>query len=144
MLAQACRDSRSAVLTWRMWVPGREPRDAALDPRLLRPHRLQGTARNQTESSPIPVLFAPGARGRVQASGGDSDSEAGAILPDSDQGGAGRRVVEQRGARGQSDTVCARVQLLRIGASTLLTDVERQLYHCATQHYAADNYMPMP
>lgn len=43
-----------------------------------------------------------------------------------------------------ADTVCARVQLLRIGASTLLTDVERQLYHCATQHYAADNYMPMP
>jgi len=35
-------------------------------------------------------------------------------------------------------------ELLRIGASTLLTDVERQLYHCATQHYAADNYMPMP
>mmetsp|Transcript_36995 Transcript_36995/g.74834 ORF Transcript_36995/g.74834 Transcript_36995/m.74834 type:complete len:113 (+) Transcript_36995:347-685(+) len=35
-------------------------------------------------------------------------------------------------------------ELFRLGASTLLTDVERQLYHCATQCYAANHYMPMP
>ena len=33
--------------------------------------------------------------------------------------------------------------LFRIGASRLLTDIERQLYHGATQHYAAAYYMPM-
>jgi deoxyribose-phosphate aldolase len=33
--------------------------------------------------------------------------------------------------------------LFRIGASSLLTDIERQLYHQATNEYAADYYMPM-
>jgi len=34
--------------------------------------------------------------------------------------------------------------LFRFGASRLLTDIERQLYHGATGEYAADYYMPMP
>ncbi|MBC7812532.1 MAG: deoxyribose-phosphate aldolase [Burkholderiales bacterium] len=33
--------------------------------------------------------------------------------------------------------------LFRIGASALLTDIERQLYHTATGHYAAKHHMPM-
>jgi deoxyribose-phosphate aldolase len=33
--------------------------------------------------------------------------------------------------------------LFRIGASSLLTDLERQLYHYATGHYAARHHMPM-
>jgi deoxyribose-phosphate aldolase len=33
--------------------------------------------------------------------------------------------------------------LFRIGASTLLTDLERQLYHHITGHYAARHHMPM-
>ncbi|MFH2040128.1 MAG: deoxyribose-phosphate aldolase [Chloroflexota bacterium] len=33
--------------------------------------------------------------------------------------------------------------LFRIGASSLLTDLERQLYHFLTGHYAARNHMPM-
>ena len=33
--------------------------------------------------------------------------------------------------------------LFRIGASTLLTDLERQLYHFITGHYAAKHHMPM-
>jgi len=33
--------------------------------------------------------------------------------------------------------------LFRIGASSLLTDLERQLYHCITGHYAARHHMPM-
>mgnify|MGYP003546481034 CR=1 FL=1 len=33
--------------------------------------------------------------------------------------------------------------LFRIGASTLLTDLERQLYHYLTGHYAAQHHMPM-
>lgn len=33
--------------------------------------------------------------------------------------------------------------LFRIGASSLLTDLERQLYHYLTGHYAARNHMPM-
>ncbi len=33
--------------------------------------------------------------------------------------------------------------LFRIGASSLLTDLERQLYHYLTGHYAAKNHMPM-
>jgi deoxyribose-phosphate aldolase len=33
--------------------------------------------------------------------------------------------------------------LFRIGASGLLTDIERQLYHYATGHYAARHHMPM-
>jgi deoxyribose-phosphate aldolase len=33
--------------------------------------------------------------------------------------------------------------LFRIGASSLLTDIERQLSHHATGRYAAENYMPM-
>jgi deoxyribose-phosphate aldolase len=33
--------------------------------------------------------------------------------------------------------------LLRFGASSLLTDLERQLYHYITGHYAADYHMPM-
>jgi deoxyribose-phosphate aldolase len=33
--------------------------------------------------------------------------------------------------------------LFRVGASSLLTDIERQLYHAATNEYAADHYMPM-
>jgi len=31
----------------------------------------------------------------------------------------------------------------RFGASSLLTDIERQLYHHVTQEYAAEHYMPM-
>jgi deoxyribose-phosphate aldolase len=33
--------------------------------------------------------------------------------------------------------------LFRIGASSLLTDLERQLYHFVTGHYAARHHMPM-
>lgn len=33
--------------------------------------------------------------------------------------------------------------LFRIGASSLLTDIERQLYHYVTGHYAAKHHMPM-
>jgi deoxyribose-phosphate aldolase len=33
--------------------------------------------------------------------------------------------------------------LFRIGASSLLTDLERQLYHYLTGHYAARHHMPM-
>merc|ERR1712086_259231 len=33
--------------------------------------------------------------------------------------------------------------LFRIGASSLVTDIERQLSHHATGQYAADYYMPM-
>ncbi len=33
--------------------------------------------------------------------------------------------------------------LFRIGASSLLTDLERQLYHHMTGHYAAQHHMPM-
>ncbi|MBU2610680.1 MAG: deoxyribose-phosphate aldolase [Chloroflexi bacterium] len=33
--------------------------------------------------------------------------------------------------------------LFRIGASSLLTDLERQLYHYVTGHYAAKHHMPM-
>jgi deoxyribose-phosphate aldolase len=33
--------------------------------------------------------------------------------------------------------------LFRIGASGLLTDLERQLYHFITGHYAARHHMPM-
>jgi deoxyribose-phosphate aldolase len=33
--------------------------------------------------------------------------------------------------------------LFRIGASILLTDLERQLYHYITGHYAARHHMPM-
>jgi deoxyribose-phosphate aldolase len=33
--------------------------------------------------------------------------------------------------------------LFRIGASSLLTDIERQLYHYLTGHYAARHHMPM-
>jgi len=33
--------------------------------------------------------------------------------------------------------------LFRIGASALLTDIERQLSHAVTGRYAAENYMPM-
>jgi deoxyribose-phosphate aldolase len=33
--------------------------------------------------------------------------------------------------------------LFRIGASSLLTDLERQLYHYITAHYAARHHMPM-
>jgi deoxyribose-phosphate aldolase len=34
-------------------------------------------------------------------------------------------------------------ELFRIGASSLLTDLERQLYHFITGHYAARHHMPM-
>ncbi|HRE48295.1 MAG TPA: deoxyribose-phosphate aldolase [Aggregatilineales bacterium] len=34
--------------------------------------------------------------------------------------------------------------LFRLGASALLTDIERQLSHHLTGHYAADRYQPMP
>jgi deoxyribose-phosphate aldolase len=34
-------------------------------------------------------------------------------------------------------------ELFRIGASSLLTDLERQLYHYITGHYAAKHHMPM-
>ena len=34
-------------------------------------------------------------------------------------------------------------ELFRIGASSLLTDLERQLYHYITGHYAAAHHMPM-
>jgi deoxyribose-phosphate aldolase len=33
--------------------------------------------------------------------------------------------------------------LFRFGASSLLTDLERQLYHYITGHYAARHHMPM-
>jgi deoxyribose-phosphate aldolase len=33
--------------------------------------------------------------------------------------------------------------LFRIGASTLLQDIERQLYHCATGHYHGKQYIPL-
>ncbi len=32
----------------------------------------------------------------------------------------------------------------RIGASSLLTDIERQLAHFATGHYAAAHHQPLP
>ena len=35
------------------------------------------------------------------------------------------------------------LDLFRFGASSLLTDLERQLYHYATGHYAARHHMPM-
>jgi deoxyribose-phosphate aldolase len=34
--------------------------------------------------------------------------------------------------------------LFRIGASSLLTDIERQLSHYVTGHYSAANHHPMP
>ena len=34
-------------------------------------------------------------------------------------------------------------ELFRFGASSLLTDIERQLEHNLTGHYAADYRMPM-
>ena len=34
--------------------------------------------------------------------------------------------------------------LFRIGASSLLTDIERQLWHNASGHYAAAHHQPMP
>lgn len=34
--------------------------------------------------------------------------------------------------------------LFRLGASSLLTDIERQLSHCATGRYAANSRLPMP
>ncbi len=37
-----------------------------------------------------------------------------------------------------------RSNLFRIGASGLLTDIERQLWHSATGHYAATHHQPMP
>jgi deoxyribose-phosphate aldolase len=37
-----------------------------------------------------------------------------------------------------------RPNLFRIGASGLLTDIERQLWHTATGHYAAAHHQPMP
>lgn len=37
-----------------------------------------------------------------------------------------------------------RPALFRIGASSLLTDIERQLSHYITGHYAADYHFPMP
>ena len=33
--------------------------------------------------------------------------------------------------------------LFRIGASSLLTDIERQIEHGTSGHYGADYYMPM-
>ena len=36
-----------------------------------------------------------------------------------------------------------RPHLFRFGASSLLTDIERQLEHTLTGHYAADYRMPM-
>ena len=33
--------------------------------------------------------------------------------------------------------------LFRIGASSLVTDIERQLYHQATGEYAAEHYLAM-
>jgi deoxyribose-phosphate aldolase len=37
-----------------------------------------------------------------------------------------------------------RPSLFRIGASSLLTDIERQLWHFISGHYAADHHFPMP
>jgi deoxyribose-phosphate aldolase len=37
-----------------------------------------------------------------------------------------------------------RPNLFRLGASGLLTDIERQLWHTATGHYAAAQHQPMP
>jgi deoxyribose-phosphate aldolase len=37
-----------------------------------------------------------------------------------------------------------RPNLFRIGASSLLTDIERQLWHFISGHYAADHHFPMP
>jgi deoxyribose-phosphate aldolase len=37
-----------------------------------------------------------------------------------------------------------RPSLFRIGASSLLSDIERQLWHFITGRYAADQYFPMP
>jgi deoxyribose-phosphate aldolase len=37
-----------------------------------------------------------------------------------------------------------RPELFRIGASSLLTDIERQLWHTLTGHYAATHHQPMP
>jgi deoxyribose-phosphate aldolase len=34
--------------------------------------------------------------------------------------------------------------LFRIGASSLLTDVERQIDHCITSRYSSAYYMPKP
>jgi deoxyribose-phosphate aldolase len=34
--------------------------------------------------------------------------------------------------------------LFRIGASSLLSDIERQLSHFLTGHYAAAHHFPMP
>jgi deoxyribose-phosphate aldolase len=34
--------------------------------------------------------------------------------------------------------------LFRLGASSLLTDIERQLSYFLTGRYAADNHFPMP
>jgi deoxyribose-phosphate aldolase len=34
--------------------------------------------------------------------------------------------------------------LFRIGASSLLTDIERQLGHFLTGHYSAEHHFPMP
>jgi deoxyribose-phosphate aldolase len=36
-----------------------------------------------------------------------------------------------------------RPELFRFGASSLLVDIERQLWHAATGEYAADRYMPL-
>jgi deoxyribose-phosphate aldolase len=35
-------------------------------------------------------------------------------------------------------------RLFRLGASSLLTDIERQLSHFLTGHYAAAHHFPMP
>lgn len=37
-----------------------------------------------------------------------------------------------------------RPSLFRIGASGLLTDIERQLWHTATGRYSAAHHHPMP
>ncbi len=36
-----------------------------------------------------------------------------------------------------------RPDLFRIGASSLLVDIERQLFHCATGNYAATHQFPL-
>lgn len=41
------------------------------------------------------------------------------------------------------ETFCCISNTNSFGASSLLTDIERQLWHCATGEYAADHYMPM-
>jgi deoxyribose-phosphate aldolase len=40
--------------------------------------------------------------------------------------------------------VWLRPELFRLGASSLLTDIERQLSHFLTGHYAAAHHFPMP